>query len=303
MKTIPYLCLISLLFYGNTLNSQENNTPSQLRESFDFEAEQIVKKATSTILRYVGLPQDFVVVQKDIPNVIAYTKHGVRYIGYNPQFIQRLRIQTETDWSAYSVLAHEIGHHLAGHTEKHGKTNPGNELVADHFSGFILQRMGASLLQSESALLNLEKIGGISDTIYHPPVNARITSLAEGWRQAASLSDTTPFIESTIQQKDTSSTIQYLFKCQFSGDENVYYIDSQDNIIWFNEMGKAIKIGKKQITANSSFIWLIEYGRNLYGVDSKGIIWSETNYKSAFKVGTIEEFVYDINTVPANQNE
>ncbi len=283
------LFTILTLSYITIGNSQEDKTTSQ--ENLSYQADKIVKEATTNILNYIGLPPDFKVVQLDIPNVIAYTKHGDRYIGYNPQFIQRLRIQTETDWSAYSVLAHEIGHHLAGHTEKSGKTNPGNELVADHFSGFILQRMGATLEQAESALLSLEKIGGISDTIHHPPILSRITSLAEGWMQAAALNLDHKVLERTYHPENSESK-KYLYKCTFNGDENVYYINVNDQVIWFNERGRAIEIGKKLESKSTNFSWKIEYGRSVYGVDAKGIIWSNTNYNSSFKVGKVEEFTY-----------
>lgn len=117
MKQLVFAAFIFLLSGFSFGQDTEPTSP----ENLEYEAEQIVKEATTNILNYIGLPPDFKVVQLDVPNVIAYTKHGNRYISYNPQFIQRLRIQTETDWSAYSVLAHEIGHHLAGHTEKMGK--------------------------------------------------------------------------------------------------------------------------------------------------------------------------------------
>ena len=288
-----YILLLTCLSIGS-LAAQDSKSTS--RENLDFEADKIVKEATTNILNYIGLPPDFKVVQLNIPNVIAYTKHGDRYIGYNPKFIQRLRIQSETDWSAYSVLAHEIGHHLAGHTEKNGRSNPGNELVADHFSGFILQRMGATLAQAESALLSLEKIGGISDTIHHPPVNSRITSLAEGWMQAASLNLNHKILEK-IDNPEAPSTNVYQYKCTFNGDENVYYINQNDQVIWFNERGRSIEIGKKMPSETTNFAWNIKYGRSVYGVDAKGVIWSNTNYSSSFKVGIIDKFDYNPNQI------
>lgn len=282
------LTIIILFCYATVTYAQSTTS----RENLSYEADKIVKEATTNILNYIGLPPDFKVVQLDIPNVIAYTKHGERYIGYNPVFIQRLRIQTETDWSAYSVLAHEIGHHLAGHTEKNGKTNPGNELVADHFSGFILQRMGATLEQAESALLSLEKIGGISDTIHHPPIRSRITSLAEGWMQAAALNLNHKILEKT-DNPESAATTKYKYKCVFNGDENVYYINQDDKVIWFNERGRPIEIGEKLASETTNFTWNIKYGRSTYGVDARGVIWSNTNYSSSFKVGQIEEFNFD----------
>jgi hypothetical protein len=256
------------------------------RISYDFEAEQLAKEAAGTILEFIGLPQDFYIVQKDVPNVVAYMKGSERYIGYNPVFIQRLRVQTETDWSAYSVLAHEIAHHLAGHTWKSGRTNPGNELVADHFSGFILQRMGASLKDAESALLSLKEIDAISDTINHPPVEARIEAVKDGWTQAHRLENKKIDPDHIDPLGDMG---RFMFKCTFSGDENVYYIDDQDNIYWFNNLGKPIAIGRKVPSEDQGYLWLYEYGTNVYGVDNRGNIWSETNFNSKFKVGRVEE--------------
>ena len=295
MRIILAILLSSLSF--QLIYAQEPKSTS--RENLDFEADKVVKEATTNILNYIGLPPDFKVIQLDIPNVIAYTKHGDRYIGYNPNFIQRLRIQSETDWSAYSVLAHEIGHHLAGHTEKSGRSNSGNELVADHFSGFILQRMGATLAQAESALLNLEKIGGISDTFHHPPVHSRITSLAEGWMQAASLNLNHKILEKT-DNPESHTNDRYQYKCTFNGDENVYYINQNDQVIWFNERGRPIEIGKKMPSETTNFAWNIKYGGSIYGVDAKGVIWSNTNYSSSFKVGIIDKFNYDSEQIDEN---
>lgn len=276
-------CLIFFIFFGTYFQ----DLTCQEKQSLDIEyqAEQIVKEAASKILNYCGLPNDFVIVQKEIPNVVAYSKQNKRYIGYNPAFIQRLRIETHTDWSAYSVLAHEIGHHLAGHTEDHSRNNPARELEADHFSGFILQHMGASLEEAASALNSLQQIDGIHDTIYHPPVESRIESVREGWRQAALLQNTDAISDSSIK----NGLPKMVYRCTFFGDENVYYIDSKDRIIWINNAGNPIFIGNKEPTPEKGYLWIYQYGNNLYGVDNKGNIWNETIYGSKFKVGKVEE--------------
>ncbi|MCB0481152.1 MAG: hypothetical protein KDC83_06950 [Flavobacteriales bacterium] len=278
-KRILFLGLTCLTF---GLFAQKEKSPNS-----DYEAEQIVKEAAGKILNYCGLPNDFYIVRKDIPNVIAYSRQNKRYIGYNPAFIQRLRIETLTDWSAYSVLAHEIGHHLAGHTEDNSRNNPARELEADHFSGFILQHMGATLEEAASALNSLEQIDGIHDTIYHPPVQSRIESVREGWRQAAKLQNT----NAITKEKITMNLPTMVYRCAFYGDENEYYIDTQDNIIWINNAGNPLKIGRKQASKVNAYLWIYQYGNNLYGVDNKGNIWNETIYGSKFKVGRVEELI------------
>ena len=50
----------------------------------------------------------------------------------------------------------------------------------------------------------------------------------------------------------------------------------------------------------TNFAWNIKYGRSIYGVDAKGVIWSNTNYSSSFKVGIIDEFNYDPEQIDEN---
>ena len=130
----------------------------------------ILKEAVSKIVQYTGLTPNFVIVSdKKVSTAIAYLKNNKRYISYNPKFIEKLNTKTSTNWAAVSVLAHEIGNHLSGHTLLKS-SSPGNELIADKFSGFILYQMGANLNEAKAAL---SAIGHEMDTTKHPPKNAR----------------------------------------------------------------------------------------------------------------------------------
>ena len=75
--------------------------------------EEIVNK----ILKPLGLPHNFVLVPyPNIDNALAITtKDGTRYIVYDENFMQSINRETG-NWASWSILAHEIGHHLCGHT-------------------------------------------------------------------------------------------------------------------------------------------------------------------------------------------
>ena len=75
-----------------------------------------------------------------------------RVIAFNKDFIGLVKRATGGNaWAPVSVMAHEIGHHLSGHTITPGGSQPPTELEADKFSGFVLYKMGASLDDASSA--------------------------------------------------------------------------------------------------------------------------------------------------------
>ena len=110
---------------------------------------------------------------------------GCRVIVYDPEFL--LDIERRTDeWGPISIMAHEVAHHLQGHSVHGGGSNPPDELDADFFSGFILQRMGASLESAQAAIRSRASPTG-SHT--HPPRRERLQAIAMGWRKAVASGD------------------------------------------------------------------------------------------------------------------
>lgn len=248
-------------------------------EHYAFEPDKVAKEAVSKIVQYTGLSSNFiVVVDKNITTAIAYLKNNKRYIAYNPKFIEKLNTKTATNWAAVSVLAHEIGHHLSGHTLLRNQS-PGNELIADKFSGFILFQMGASLGDAKAAL---STIGHEMDTTKHPPKQARLEAIQEGWNEAELLQDVNAYHK---PDNSNNSITKFVYQCSFKGDDNIYFVDEKDNIIWYNNVGNPIVIGKKQASKDKKYNWIYNYLDNFYGVDANGKIWKETTYGSLFTVG------------------
>lgn len=273
------LYILTFLFPAITLCQDSLST-----ENYAYEPDKVAKEAVSKIVQYTGLSSNFVVIaDKNITTAIAYLKSNKRYIAYNPKFIEKLNNKTATNWAAVSVLAHEIGHHLSGHTLLKNPS-PGNELIADKFSGFILFQMGASLSDAKAAL---SSIGHELDTTKHPPKQARLEAIQEGWNEAELLQNVSAYISDDKSNKN--NTTKFVYKCTFKGDDNIYFVDEKDNVIWYNNNGKPIIIGKKQESTNKKYIWIYNYLDNFYGVDANGKIWKETTYGSIFTVGSVEE--------------
>lgn len=267
--------LFTFLFLGQYLFAQD----SLSIENYEFEPDKVAKEAVSKIVQYTGLTPNFVVVSDNkVSTAIAYLKNNKRYISYNPKFIEKLNTKTATNWAAVSVLAHEIGHHLSGHTLLKN-SSPGNELIADKFSGFILYQMGANLNEAKAAL---SIIGHEMDTTKHPPKQARLEAIQEGWSEAELLRDVNAFSE---KKYSAPYQTKFVYQCTFKNDENIYFVDEKDNIIWYDNYGKPIIIGKKQVSTDNKYNWIYNYLDNFYGVDHKGKIWKETTYGSVFIVG------------------
>ena len=151
--------------------------------------------AVNDILRKMGLPKNFALARcPDIENAVAITsKSGDRYIIYDNDFIRRIS-QSSSDWGALSVLVHEIGHHLSGHTIKGAadlSQSRDNELEADHFSGFWMYKLGATLSQAQQAvrLVARERDDRYSS---HPKLSRRLAAIEQGYILARSESGGEP---------------------------------------------------------------------------------------------------------------
>ena len=133
------------------------------------------------IVQMMGIQQNFELKEAKVANIQATVSRRKRYILYNPDYISWINNVTQDKWAATALLAHEIGHHLNGHTLKRSGSKPKLELEADEFAGFVMQRMGASLEQSQEVMLYIASTKG-SRT--HPARNLRMLAIRKGWTKA-----------------------------------------------------------------------------------------------------------------------
>ncbi|GAB4039180.1 hypothetical protein GCM10028809_59570 [Spirosoma gilvum] len=158
-------------------------------KSISFTSSEEATDVVNQIMRYTGLPQNFEVIEANVPNAAAVILLGQdslphRVIAYNKDFMNLVRQATQANnWAPISVLAHEIGHHLCGHTIMPGGSQPPTELEADKFSGYVLYKMGALLADAQKAIQTLVPD---QDSQTHPARSKRLLAIEEGWKQACS---------------------------------------------------------------------------------------------------------------------
>ncbi|GAA4497964.1 hypothetical protein GCM10023172_13870 [Hymenobacter ginsengisoli] len=142
------------------------------------QAEGIIREITDA----VGLQPRFELrATTEVDNAAAVVYGGKRYLLYNPRFLAAVNRAGHTDWAGISILAHEMGHHLNGHTLRAGGSQPQDELEADEFSGFVLRRLGASLAQAQAAMAAVSPEAGSAT---HPGRAPRLAAISRGWGRA-----------------------------------------------------------------------------------------------------------------------
>ena len=172
-------------YYGDNAKYTRNDICDYLSFASNSEAEETV----DNILRQVGLKRNFIVMEcPNIENALAVNLPSdiglLRYIIYDNKFLESVNSTTNTDWAAISILAHEIGHHLNGHSLDGTGSRPSKELEADEFSGFVLYKLGATLANAQAAMRKLQSDRGSST---HPAKAKRLSAIEKGWKEARAL--------------------------------------------------------------------------------------------------------------------
>ena len=196
MKKISLV--IAFLFYLVTYSQSldYNNTYESINvctaiQGNNFASERAADSALDDILNVIGASKRFVLQEcSNINNAVALTMNGVRYIMYDPEFMTSLSYGDE--WSNKFILAHEVGHHINGHTVDVLAANSSNkvslstrriqELESDEFAGFVLGRLGASLSDALSGVQSLSDKDDSYST--HPRRSKRIAAIKKGFKES-----------------------------------------------------------------------------------------------------------------------
>jgi hypothetical protein len=162
-------------------NSCNYSGTLDLKSAYSFKSDTEAENALKSIMRHTGLPTNFLLVAADVDNAAAAIYQNKRYILYNQRFMEEVKTKTKSKFGSLSILSHEIGHHLSGHTLLEADARPTLELEADRFSGFILAKMGANL---EEACTAMEIYGSTTGSSTHPSKRTRIAAIVNGWKEA-----------------------------------------------------------------------------------------------------------------------
>ena len=166
-------------YYGQKINERA------FCSQFSFRSKEVAEKAVDEIVRRSGLKRNFYVMEcPNTDNCFAAIQGQTRLIVYDGSFMKKANDLSKSDWGALSILAHEIGHHLQGHTIVEGGSDPAKELEADEFSGFVMYQMGASLKDAQAAI---NKLTSDYDGGTHPARPKRLAAIKKGYENAQEL--------------------------------------------------------------------------------------------------------------------
>jgi tetratricopeptide (TPR) repeat protein len=226
-------------------------------EAYTFSSDNESKAALKLISDASGLSPNFTLVAGNVPNACATmifnenTKELERYIIYNQTFMYNIT-QKINYWASISILAHEVGHHLNGHSLIPGGSRPSLELEADKFSGFILAKLGATLDDAQSAINSLVSEQG---SVTHPPKSARLAAIANGWYQNSSSERNTKINgnESSLDIEAKTRTAASLFlKGEYENANqeisNIQKVDASNPILYRLAAYGNYELGKKAAT-------------------------------------------------------
>jgi len=185
---IHFIAFLGLFI--NILSGQNYQTVDEVNDAcsqLGFSSNEEAQIAVDEILDHIGLFRNFIIREcPNINNAIAknfVNESGItdRYILYDNEFFNRIDEKAGTYWAAISILAHEIGHHLNGHSLNNQGSNHKIELEADYFSGRVLAKMGATLEEAQSAIQTLKYEKATST---HPAKSDRLKEIEKGWNKS-----------------------------------------------------------------------------------------------------------------------
>jgi hypothetical protein len=252
------------------------------------------KNVISGIIDVIGLESTFEIRSSNIPNAAAVISSGKRYILYNPSFISAINHAAKDKWASIAILAHEIGHHLNGHTLLGTGSRPPIELEADQFSGFVLRKMGATLDQAQ---LSMQLVANDRASKTHPARNARLVSIENGWNKADAQITGGKYIakgmpaDRMVQQKVQPVTNRSFvlnpkyvkFDVFFNADKNnPYYITTGNNLVTLRQ-SQVIIIGKIVGSGNANFPLTIQVdGKNEFFISKTGMIVTNKRQQAGY---------------------
>lgn len=157
-----------------------DSTPKE-KEYFIYEPMQSEEEILNEILDKIGLDHaEFQLRASNVGNAIATKENGIRYILYDPLFLSKVVRDADSKWAVYSIIAHEIGHHVYGHdfTETNPEKRKQMELQADDFSGRMINSLCG---QEEDALCAINTLDPAKISPNYPVLNARRAKIIDGW--------------------------------------------------------------------------------------------------------------------------
>ena len=260
------------------------------------------------VVRVSGLEMNFEMIVDRAAPAAAEIINGRRVILFDPRFMAQVADRICLDWGAMSILAHEVGHHLAGHTLRQTTEPWRDELEADEFSGFVLARLGASLAETTSAAT---RILPEQPTPTHPGRKDRIAAIVHGWQNAEALINAeitqaqhnnhglVPMRQTRYDpagEDERSSDLALVSRIILYDDPSDYYVTRSGRIDSYD--GTRRPAGRKALPSSADFAWTLQTDAMRFDVDYRGRVYMRLPSGVTHEVGLVVALLPQVATVP-----
>jgi tetratricopeptide (TPR) repeat protein len=243
------------LFTSNLFSQTDEFNLCVALQNNSFSSDKQAEDALDLILNTIGASKNFILSSCDnIDNAVAVSLKGVRYILYDRDFMKTVNSYTN-DWANIFILAHEVGHHINGHSrdillyvnsdiesiELSQKRE--QELEADQFAAFVVSNLGAQYSDIEK-IINL--ISSDKNDFYstHPNREKRLAAIKLGFEKSGSSVNKSDYIGKTTIESEIYNVDYKLFNVnsQSSINRTDAYIASG---VKLNKSGDYASAGKQ----------------------------------------------------------
>lgn len=178
----------NISFACNFFDQNTEYNPSMAQNIPDSVSEGWMNEMVDKITSVVGLKNRFRLrAEKNFNNCAAVCYNNnigeERYILFDRAFLEEYQRITKNKWFVIGALAHELGHHLNGHSLDGIGSRPDKELDADEFAGFIMGKLGAKENEAQSIFSFMNSTDGPPT---HPLRKERYVAISKGWNKASS---------------------------------------------------------------------------------------------------------------------
>ncbi len=184
------LCIVQTSFsqgFQDVVKAQDQEQLDEICQSalgFRGTPEEVDRLVTD-IINAAGLKKSFDLracpnISNALAKMIKINGEDKRIIVYDPQWLKDVS-NNKSDWFGKMVMAHEIGHHLNGHSLNNGVSTHERELEADFFAGARMADLGATFADVEKAA----SVFAENSSSSHPGRNERTEQLLAGFNSRA----------------------------------------------------------------------------------------------------------------------
>ena len=215
-------------FACNFFDNSVKYMPPSAEGISDADAEKWMRSMINKIMDVTGLQNRYQLrAMKDYNNCSAICLNNnigqERFIQFDKAFLEAFEKRTQNKWFVFGVLAHEIGHHLNGHTLEGVGSRPNKEIEADEFAGFVMKKMGATLMEAQGIFSFLNATDGPPT---HPVRAKRYAAIKRGWDKAAGKISLETLSFNEADNKDFAFRNLVLARKQFGADAKMKYINA-----------------------------------------------------------------------------